>query len=56
MFFCEECRVKRAWPASMLRSMGPCELCKKRASCYDVPSKYLPMPDERKTDDRPGAP
>ena len=42
MFYCEQCRRARAWPESMVRSQGPCELCHRVASCYDVPSKFLP--------------
>jgi hypothetical protein len=28
-------------------SDGPCEICGKRAHCYDVPSKYLPQPKKK---------
>jgi DNA replicative helicase MCM subunit Mcm2 (Cdc46/Mcm family) len=44
MFYCEECRKKKEWPESCMKSYGPCEMCKETRECYDVPSKYLPMP------------
>lgn len=44
MFFCEDCRRERNWPNSIGRSHGTCELCQTRADCYDVPSRYLPIP------------
>jgi len=44
MFYCKECQKERNWPESMLISFGPCEICNKTGECYDVPSKYLPMP------------
>lgn len=42
MFYCEDCKDKRDYPESFMRSFGPCEICKKRDWCYDVPSGYLP--------------
>lgn len=44
MFFCETCRVDNQWPTSLRRSQGQCECCNTYASCYDVPSRRLPMP------------
>jgi hypothetical protein len=43
MFFCEECRIERGWPGSILgpRSYGPCEVCRKTGPCHDVPSSAL---------------
>jgi len=46
MFYCEACRIKRDWPEGFLRSYGPCELCGKMANCHDVPSRFLPIPQE----------
>ena len=42
MFYCEQCRRARAWPESLARSRGPCELCDRTADCHDVASKFLP--------------
>jgi hypothetical protein len=42
MFYCEECREKNDWPKSLFMSCGPCELCGKSGSCYDVKSSKLP--------------
>lgn len=47
MFYCEKCAKKNKWPFNsdcMFASRGPCELCKKRAICVDVPSSRLPSP------------
>lgn len=44
MFFCEKCRAKNDWPGSLARSHGRCEVCRKVADCYDVPSGALPEP------------
>ena len=44
MFFCEPCRRKWRWPASMSKSKGRCEMCGKYEHCYDVPSSRLPDP------------
>lgn len=45
MFFCEECRKARRWPQSLGGSYGRCEICGNEDSCYDVPSKFLPIPE-----------
>jgi hypothetical protein len=45
MFYCEECRKKKGWPESMMRSFGPCEVCRQTRECYDVSSKHLPWPE-----------
>lgn len=42
MFYCEECRKKHEWPKSWSISRGPCEMCRKVADCFDVPSRALP--------------
>ncbi len=46
MFYCEPCRVENNWPKSMLAyiSRGMCEICETVQSCYDIPSKDLPLP------------
>lgn len=44
MFFCEECKQRNNWPGIWAFSYGNCEVCGTRASCYDVPSKHLPIP------------
>lgn len=46
MFYCELCRVKMEWPQSFGGSHGPCEVCGVTSNCYDIPSKYLPLPKE----------
>lgn len=43
MFFCDSCGRENQWPASMSKSLGPCEICHKTRMCNDVPSKYLPL-------------
>lgn len=46
MFYCQACAKKNNWPRDEFvpRSRGPCEVCSKVASCYDVPSSCLPVP------------
>ena len=45
MFYCNPCGIKRDWPTdTLMRSYGPCEICKIQSSCNDVPSKQLPIP------------
>lgn len=44
MFFCEPCREARNWPGFVPNSRGKCEVCGKKANCYDVPSRLLPTP------------
>ncbi len=44
MFYCEDCRVKKDWPVSVMNSMGACEICGEAAECYDRPSRSLPLP------------
>lgn len=44
MFYCEGCAARKGWPHYGYGSLGPCEVCGKRAVCADVPSKYLPIP------------
>jgi hypothetical protein len=45
MFFCDPCRVKNDWPYKLGTSVGNCEVCGKRALCFDVPSSLLPAPE-----------
>ncbi len=44
MFYCEPCGKKSSWPTDFFLpiSRGPCEICKKEALCFDVPSRNLP--------------
>jgi len=42
MFYCEDCRREKDWPASFMTSKGKCEICDKVAICNDVPSSDLP--------------
>lgn len=44
MFYCEPCRKDRDWPKSLAMSVGPCEICKKDAECYDRKASTLPLP------------
>lgn len=52
MFFCGPCREARKWPESISVSRGPCEVCGHVSNCYDVPSKYLPIPSTEDGVDR----
>ena len=47
MFYCDDCRKKKAWPESFSRSLGKCEICGKVAACNDVSSSQLPKPPEK---------
>lgn len=38
MFYCDECAEEKGYRISFIRSVGPCEICKKKAICNDVPS------------------
>jgi hypothetical protein len=42
MFFCDSCADKNGWWQSLGRSYGPCEVCKEKALCNEVPSSLLP--------------
>lgn len=42
MFYCDACAAKKAWPKSIDKSVGTCEICKKTAKCNNVPSSNLP--------------
>lgn len=44
MFFCKPCGDARAWPNSIFKSYGKCEMCELPGECNDVPSRYLPSP------------
>jgi len=41
MFYCDDCRKNNDWPESWHQSFGQCEVCKKSATCNDVPSSAL---------------
>lgn len=43
MFYCDPCAKSRNWPyPTLARSVGTCEICNKRATCNDRPSRLLP--------------
>lgn len=43
MFYCDECAEKRGWPTNaLIKSLGACELCKRKRVCNDINSKFLP--------------
>lgn len=46
MFYCQHCATKNKWPDDfyLAQSVGACEVCKKTAVCFDVPSSHLPSP------------
>ena len=41
MFYCKRCAIEKGWPVSILKSHGPCEVCKVHTECNDVPSALL---------------
>lgn len=47
MFYCDKCSLKNKWPNSLSRSSGRCEVCGEAASCNDVPSSALPLPEKQ---------
>lgn len=52
MFYCAQCRRAKAWPESLFRSRGRCEICRRVADCFDVPSRdlpHFPPPEEEKS-------
>jgi len=46
MYYCEECRIKKGWPNSIMRSYGMCEICGRTKDCWDRPSSSLPCDPE----------
>jgi hypothetical protein len=44
MFYCQKCGDEHRWPTyyGLPTSYGPCEVCNKRAPCFDVPTSRLP--------------
>ena len=46
MFYCEPCGTEQKWPVDWWhpQSYGNCEMCGKTATCFDIPSSYLPSP------------
>jgi hypothetical protein len=48
MFYCEDCRIERDYPESMVKSTGKCEICGELAACNDVPSKFLTVVNPKK--------
>lgn len=47
MFYCDDCAEKNGYPQSIIRSVGPCEVCGKVDVCSDMPSSNLPKPEEK---------
>ena len=45
MLFCEDCRIKKNWPDSLIEH-GKCEVCSKTGECYDVPAVML-IPEDK---------
>ena len=43
MFYCLKCAKKNEGPSffGLPMSLGPCEICGKTSTCYDVPSAAL---------------
>lgn len=48
MFYCEGCAHENDWPTVGTRSLGPCEVCGKKALCFDRPSALLPVKKPKK--------
>ena len=47
MFYCDTCAKERGWPDdALVRSYGPCYICKSVDSCNDIPASELPPPNE----------
>jgi len=46
MFYCDSCATKRAWPGSIARSYGRCEVCGETRACNDRASSTLPLPPQ----------
>ena len=44
MFYCDDCAKIKGWPEGLDTSYSRCEICGRITGCYDVPSKYLPIP------------
>lgn len=51
MFYCEKCQVKNNWPQGFSGSYGPCEFCGSYGKCFDVSSKFLPVPEPKKNEE-----
>lgn len=49
MFYCDECVKKKGYPESIMKSLGPCEICGKKAECNDRPSSSLPKSNNENT-------
>ena len=49
MFYCDACAKRNGWPHEswLPRSRGPCECCGQTASCNDMPSSALPIPERQ---------
>lgn len=44
MFYCDICAKRNEWPRGWPhpQSIGPCEVCGRKAICTDIPSRVLP--------------
>ena len=49
MFYCEDCRIERRWPAGLSTVTHRCELCGRTGVCHDRPSRSLPPPPKPET-------
>ena len=42
MFYCDDCKEKKDWYFSIMKSKGKCEVCGEIKLCNNVPSSQLP--------------
>lgn len=48
MFYCNDCGSARGWPINtLMRSTGPCEVCKVSGLINDVKASELPKPEKK---------
>lgn len=52
MFYCDKCAEETGWGIGFIKSFGICEVCGKSAKCSDVPSKFLPIPNNISPEDK----
>ena len=48
MFYCDECAEKNALDKTILKSHGPCELCKQTRLCNDSGKGWVKQKREAK--------
>jgi hypothetical protein len=46
MLFCEDCRINKGWPDSLVWPRTKCEVCGATGECYDVPAVML-IPEDK---------